>query len=447
MNDTLLPAAVLDSLADTSDDAGDAVIERLASEVARARKDSTLNKPTARYGQRRDAFPDLLRAIADEPGDVKSFLGEGQELDAHIDPQLIRRAQSFFEVHGVAVVTALFHAALPEAYLGRRGAQVLDLTGELVSNWRRRIMETGQFLVSVLSPSAELEGSNTSLSHGQFGARVVRRVRLRHAAVRWLLRARYDPSYASLLTQGLVDARLWDARMQEVGEDRVPTEPLNQEDLLATLGTFTTVTSEALAKLGTAFDDEDRRAFYHLWNVVGWHLGIGDTTSLSGVSTGARGGRWPRNAILPLDPDDMDALFGRLRQRLQHRNDAGVRLATTLVQELSYPLPRPFQGAPAFFIRYLVGDDKADQLGVGAGRYFELFVRRTGALETIARRTRVNPFGEQTMSLLSRTVTRYALRNFVAESRGGDGGFSIDPRIANQWGVQMGPELRAPSPA
>jgi hypothetical protein len=48
------------------------------------------------------------------------------------------------------------------------------------------------------------------------------------------------------------------------------------------------------------------------------------------------------------------------------------------------------------------------------------------------------------MSALSHTVTRYALRAFVAQSRGSERGFSIDPRIANQWGIQTGPEVRQP---
>jgi hypothetical protein len=285
------------------------------------------------------------------------------------------------------------------------------------------------------------------LTHGQLAARAVRRVRLRHAATRWLLRARYKPAYPSLLLEGLDDLRVWDARLLEVGLDEKPCEPLNQEDLLGTLGTFTTVTFEALAKMGVAFDDDDRRAFYHLWNVVGWHLGIGHTASVDRIPTGAGPGRWPDNAILPLQVDDIDALFNRLRCRLQGETDAGARLAKTLVQELSYPLPRPLQGAPAFFVRYLIGDEKADKLQVGEGGVVELAVLRTGALENLAKRVRENQLGETMMSLLSHTVTRYALRMFVAQSRGSDRAFSIDPRIANQWGVQIGPELREPSPA
>jgi hypothetical protein len=446
MNDALLPDHVLDSIANAADRPADGVINAIAQQLVSESSNPESDEPTnPELDERRAAFLDLLREVAREEGPVEEFLAAGAELDDCIDPKLVHRAQAFFEEHGVAIITALFHAALPEAYLGRRGVQVLDMTGELVSNWTRRIQETGQFLVNVLSPSPEFEGSGTTtLTHGELAARAVRRVRLRHSAVRWLLQAPYKPTYKLLFMEGLRDPRLWDLRMQQIDEDRTRTEPLNQEDLLATLGTFTTVTFEALAKMGVAFDDDDREAFYHLWNVVGWHLGIGDVESVGDIDTGAGAGRWPNNAILPLGAPRMDDLVGRLRQRLQGQTEAGPRLAKALVQELSYPLPRPTQGAPAFFVRYLIGDEHADQLEIGAGGYVQLLVRRTGALASVAKRARVNPLGELMMSALSHTVTRYALRAFVAQSRGSERGFSIDPRIANQWGIQTGPEVQEP---
>jgi hypothetical protein len=46
------------------------------------------------------------------------------------------------------------------------------------------------------------------------------------------------------------------------------------------------------------------------------------------------------------------------------------------------------------------------------------------------------------MSLAGQALTRYALREFVARSRGSDRGLQIDPAIAARWGVQIGPEVR-----
>jgi hypothetical protein len=446
---TLLPDDVLDTLAGVADPGADDIVTRVL-------KDLGMESPDLERRQRVGVFPHLVREIGQEDGrHVGPFLRAGTEVDTFIDADLVRHAQAFFEENGVSVITALFLAALPEAYLGRRGVQVLDMTGELVSNWTRRIAQTGQFLVNVLSPSPTLAKTDrTSLSCGEAGALAARRVRLIHAAIRWLLTAPHRPRFSLLLLSDFPEPTLWQTRMVEIGEEkaapargkapRVFSQPLNQEDLLATLGTFTTVVFEALEKLSVPFNADDRTAFYHLWNVVGWHLGIGDATALRGVSSGMEARSWPGNKILPLEVGEMDALFARLRSRLQGPTEQGGNLATTLVQELSKSLPVG-QGAPAFFVRYLIGDERAYQLEISAGGYAELMFRRSGALERLARRTRVSTLGRLVSRPLSQAITRYALRTFVSRSRVDDRGLEISPRIATQWGIQIGPEVRSPS--
>jgi hypothetical protein len=184
-----------------------------------------------------------------------------------------------------------------------------------------------------------------------------------------------------------------------------------------------------------------------LWNIVGMHLGIGD---LRAAGPGGKvldpplPERWSTNAIFPLGPDEMDALFARIRKRLGGRTEEGIRLTKTLVQEMSRPLPGPMQGAPAFLVRYFLGDAAADQLEVDAGGYGQLFVRRTGLLGQLAKRTRMNPFGQVTVTALSSAITRYALRAYITQTQGVDPGFTIDPGIANRWGIQIGPQISAP---
>jgi hypothetical protein len=390
----------------------------------------------------------VARISGDTKGLVADFLAGGEQIDDVIQLDRVRHAQAFFEENGISIITALFHAALPEAYLGKRGVQVLGMTGELVSNWTRRIQLTGQLLVTVLSPEPDLAQNQTTLHHGQVAATAVRRVRLRHAAVRWILEAPYKPPFTPVGIDAADPPTVWELRMRQIHQDKHPSRPLNQEDLLGTLGTFTTATFDALAKMGVAFDDDDRTAYFHLWNIVGWHLGIGDRESVGdGFGGGASRRTWPDNEIFPLAPPDMDDAFGRLREKLQGKSEEGVRLAKTLVQEMSRPLPGPLQGAPAFLVRYLIGDTLADELEIEAGGYLQLFVRRTEALERIAKRLRVNAFGEVMVSALSSAITRYALRAFITESRSidpGFSGFSIDPGIANRWGIQTGPEVRQP---
>ena len=51
--------------------------------------------------------------------------------------------------------------------------------------------------------------------------------------------------------------------------------PINQEDLLGTLGTFTVTTFEVMEKLGVPWNDEAELAYLMLWDRVGELLGIG----------------------------------------------------------------------------------------------------------------------------------------------------------------------------
>jgi hypothetical protein len=473
MAETPLSEKLLVALANVADAPGDAVVKALAAHVVKRR--SLAGIP---HADRPDAlFPELLREIRRDTGDVemhgdvRKFLLAGGEIDGVMDKGLVRHAQTFFGEHGVAIIAALFHASLPEAYLGRRGVQALDMTGELVSNWTRRIQDTGQFLINVMSPAPylmRLEDS-TSLSAGRFGSVAIRRVRLTHAAVRLLLSAPHGGPLDLLILAGATTdpPTRWEVRMIEIGEDkqplplaaedapppahssteapapRVKSQPLNQEDLLATLGTFTTVTFDALEKLAVPLDEHDKKAFYHLWNVVAWHLGIGDAQALTGIKPG-RTSAWPKNKLLPLGVEEMDSLYRRLAQRLQAPTEQGRRLAKTLVQELAYPLPRPLQGAPEFIVRYFVGDGHADALDIGRGGYAELLIRQTGALERVARRAPSSLVGRLTLRPISQLVTRYALRAFVAQSRGRGSGVTIEPGIASGWGIDTGSEVGSP---
>jgi hypothetical protein len=431
----------LPTLAAVADVPAEKVITELVDEHFHARA-----KPEALKG----VLPELMQMIADtrqpEPT-VEEFVRGGEEIDAIIDPnrERIQHAQEFFDDNGVAIIAALFHASLPEAYLGKRGVQALDITGELSRNWTRRVQETGMFLLNVLSPTPDLwqHKKRTSLSSGEFGARAARRVRLIHAAIRWMLGDVESPGASLVGDVRAGPTTIWRGRMIDIGLEDKPSAPLNQEDLLGTLGTFTTVVLGALEKFGVAVTAEDRDAYHFLWNVVGWHLGIGNTATLGPAGVGSPGASWPSNALLQLSADQMDAVYGDIAKRQQHESDQGRRMTKALLQELAYPLPRALQGFPAFLTRYLIDDGKthkADQLGIEAGGYAELMLGRAGLLNRWARDARGRPGGRMTIQLVTELVTRYALRAFVAQARWSERGLKIDKRIAAKWGVQIPPD-------
>ena len=385
--------------------------------------------------------------------EVRDFLCGGQELNDVLvkNHECIKRAQSFFDDNGVIVITALFHASLPEAYLGKRGVQVLDITGELWRSFTRRAQETGQFLINVLSPTPKLWRDGTSsLAAGEFGAIACRRVRLVHAAIRWMVSEIPQHELAPPRTQADQNKMLseWDKRMREIGEGVGTSQPINQEDLLATLGTFTTVVFDVLDRFGVTYDHAVKEDFYFLWNVIGWHLGIGDVEAVpaSAAAAASLPTRFPANRILPLDVSELDAVYRHLAAKLQKPTHQGTRMTKALMQELAYPLPQRLQGAPAFIARYLLSEQHADDLGIEKGGYTELLLNSSGLLLSWSRLARVNSVSRLGIALISRQVSEYAVRVFISQARWSERGLKIDPQVASRWGIEIPPKPAVPPP-
>ena len=127
----------------------------------------------------------------------------------------IARGQQFFEQWSMPIAASLFCGSLPAAYAARNGVLVLKQGSDLAgSHVNRRVAETGQMLLDVMNLAS---GPPASLQPGGQGYASARGVRLLHAIIRYRLDTLGE----------------WDAQAHG--------EPVNQEDLLGTLLTFTTV--------------------------------------------------------------------------------------------------------------------------------------------------------------------------------------------------------------
>jgi hypothetical protein len=119
------------------------------------------------------------------PDEIRAYLVETLPLPDWADMGKIKRGQQLFETWGLEIACCLFCASLPSAYAAAKGVKVLYLTARLDTDARRRVMETGQFLIDVLTVGGLDD------EHGK-GRRTIQRVRLMHAAVRHLIMARND---------------------------------------------------------------------------------------------------------------------------------------------------------------------------------------------------------------------------------------------------------------
>jgi hypothetical protein len=209
-----------------------------------------------------DILMSLLRNDSFQPGMFSQLGGAVSKLlDDYIetsgtlpewaDAKIIQKGERLFELFGPNIFMLLNVSSLPLCYCCGKGAQVLYDTGRLLAHngnvdpLARRLMETAQMVVNVLSPGG--------LSPKGRGVVTIQKVRLIHASIRYYLK------------RGQAKTP-WD--ISRLGE------PINQEDLAGTLMSFGPVILSGLKKLGATFSKEETNAWMHCWNVTGHLLGI-----------------------------------------------------------------------------------------------------------------------------------------------------------------------------
>ncbi|MGA7050550.1 MAG: oxygenase MpaB family protein [Mycobacterium sp.] len=250
------------------------------------------------------------------PAEVRAYLVETQPLPGWADMGKIKRGQQLFETWGLEIACCLFCASLPSAYAAANGVKVLYLTARLDTDTRRRVMETGQFLIDVATVGG--------LDENGKGRRTIQRVRLMHAAVRHLIKARNEQ------TPGM-----WHPDWGT---------PINQEDLAGTRMSFSYIFSEPMRRLGVRVPAKDVDAYLHLWNVIGHLLGLRDELLVRGVA-------------------DAAALVDTIQRRQFKASPEGQELTGALLDLLDELTPlRRFDDTIPPLVRHLIGDETADLL-------------------------------------------------------------------------------------
>jgi hypothetical protein len=327
------------------------------------------------------------------PDELQDYLAKTLPLPEWADTGKIQRGQQLFETWGIEIALCLFCASLPSAYAAAKGVKVLYLTAQLDTNTRRRVMETAQFLIDVLTAGG-LDDHGT-------GRRTIQRVRLMHAAVRHLIKARNEQKPG-----------LWHPDWGT---------PINQEDLAGTLLSFSyVVVVDAMRRLGAHIPVEDVDAYLHLWNVIGHLLGV-------------------RDELMVHDIADATALVDAIRRRQFRASPEGQDMTDALLRLLNELTPvHRFDDIIPPLIRHLIGDETADLLDVPHSDLGDEITR----FDRVAKRFYVDVFGHsdrdsaryEMVSRLARPFGRELLRALFTLERGGDrAAFAIPDQLARSW--------------
>jgi len=309
VNDTILDAARKrgDSVADDTV----AAIFKAGDTTAVAQLLSGLMRDNQAVG----GFPALVRDYLAHTGTVVTRA-----------PESIAAGERVFAEHGPEIMMLLCCYSLPSSYAAKNGVQVLHRTAYLAKRPNRRLFETAQMIVEVMSPGG--------LGPGGKGVRTAQKVRLMHAAIRHLILA--DTHTA------------WPLDLFGV--------PINQEDLLGTLMTFSWITLDGLDRLGVRLTPHEQQAYLDAWLAVGRLMGI-DPDLLPGTVADAR------------------AVTALVERRQVTESAEGREMMAALLGMMQSNMPHAFQAMPGCLIRQFLPPNVATFLGVPSHPLEEELIR------------------------------------------------------------------------
>ncbi len=254
--------------------------------------------------------------VPDCPPVLRSYFEETAGLPSFANQDTLSHSQDVFARYGLPMTLSLFCLVLPEGYAAPRPALALSFTKTMYDHTRRRLAETAQFLLDVVSPGA----------FGPDGRaiRSIQKVRLMHAAARFFVKRKKE----------------WP---QAYGD------PISQTDLAAVAGGFGSETIRGLEKLGIVLREEDREAYTHCWAVMSSMIGLDDE-------------------LVARDFRDMDECVQSYKGQQWGPSTEGKELTRSLMNMVNRQLPPLLRGLPEAYLYFLMGPEGAEILGVSRNR-------------------------------------------------------------------------------
>jgi uncharacterized protein (DUF2236 family) len=330
----------------------------------------------------------LQRNDAEVPAELPQPVRALFQADAHVgtaaggwDEARLRRGAHFFERHGLTIATLLHLMSLPQTYAAAAGVKVLAFTSRMEQQTLRRILETGQMVFQVMD-------AKQLLDHGS-GRRTVQKVRLLHAAVRRLI----------------LDSGQWNP---EWGQ------PVNQEDLLGTLMSFTVTIVEGLRILQLPYDESEAEDYYYRFLAVAQLLGL-------------------QMEHVPKTLAEARPVAYAIARRHFRASPEGQRLTAALREMMQHLIPGTvFDDVVPALMRKLLGEEVADMLAIPSPGPLHHVLREAGHF------FRLGSLFLSERDLVHRMLDKLAmsmLSGVLLVARGEQAGYELPEHLMISWGV------------
>lgn len=285
-------------------------------------------------------FDRLIREVElpveDLPLEIQRFVSTHHHIPSWADSAKIKLAQELFIDHGPKFLIFLYFKSLPLLYSMKNGVQVLVKTGRLAHDpdseiiFTRRIAETGQFLLEVMSPDG-FENNKPAVN-------AALKIRIIHSSIRHF-----------------INKSTWN--------ENVLGKPINQEDMAATLMTFSYTMIEGLQQFRIPVTTVEADAYQHFWKLIGFYMGIDED-------------------LLPDSSQDAFYLLSKILERQSAGSEEGVLMTRALTTFVSKRIDSGLlKSSPGILIRYLTGTEIARRIGVRRDKFWWLYYLIPGFLK------------------------------------------------------------------
>jgi hypothetical protein len=190
-------------------------------------------------------------------------------------------------------------------------------------------------------------------------------------------------------------------------------KPINQEDLVGTLMTFSWAVLHTWKRFEIVVSPEEEDAWIHTWNVIGALLGV-------------------RDELLPNSPSDAQALTDAIMDSQFESSQAGQALARSLLDAVNKIVPPGLGGYFPTLIRYLSGEMCGDILALPPADWTSSLVRGVVDLTDVADDDIHGRF-----ATIFSAVAHAAMQGLVTVVREGkQTRFRIPPALIHAWNLQ-----------
>ncbi|MCS6795131.1 MAG: DUF2236 domain-containing protein [Raineya sp.] len=219
----------------------------------------------------------------------------------------------FFQKNRNIILHLLGVLSLPYCYAAKNGVQVLAFSKRLQKDTFQRLRETAIFTI---------KANSFNVANAENWKKNILKIRLLHALVRLFI-----------WQSGKWQTAIWG-------------EPINQEDMAGTNLTFSYIVLRGMRKLGITFSEKEADSFLHLWNVIGFLMGV----NMELLPSSLREAYW-------LDKKIASTQFAESQE--------GKALTQALIETFYKYLPARFLADWVVAeMRFLLGKEIADMLAV-----------------------------------------------------------------------------------